>query len=168
MTVFVIADLHLGDESLCGRRAVSGRRRKRPFANATAMAREIASRWIATVGVDDSVYILGDVGRPRHVQMLSSLPGSKHLVAGNGDDLAAMTASGWFASVSVAKWMPGLLLTHIPVHPGQLRSGSINAHGHLHGAEVGDDRYCCVSVEHTGFAPLPITVLENWRQPGLL
>lgn len=151
-TTFVIADLHFGDNAVCG----PGRR---PFRNADEMEREIIRRWNGRVRPDDSVYVLGDIGRRHHIDAVRHLNGRKHLVAGNRDDLNATIRSGLFASVSVARWLPGFLLSHIPVHPGQLRGSTINVHGHLHTATTGDPRYRCVSVEQTNFAPVRLDSL---------
>lgn len=157
---FVIADLHFGDEALCTRRS-------RPFASAAAMDAEIVRRWNSTIRDDDVVYILGDIGRRSNLGTARQLRGRKHLIAGNGDDLAAVCRSGIFASVSVARWLPGLLLTHIPVHPDQLRARTINVHGHLHSAMINDPRYVCVSVEQTNYLPVLLSGLQR-RPPQQL
>lgn len=148
----MIADLHLGDETVCGRSTRGAARR--PFKDADEMAREIVRRWNETVRPDDTVYVLGDIGRGSHVRSIHHLNGRKHLVAGNGDHLCAIARSDLFESISVARWMPGVLLTHIPIHPSQLRGRAINVHGHLHAASVGDPRYHCVSVEQTDYWPV--------------
>lgn len=150
--VYVIADLHFGDETTCAR----GRR---PFANATEMDAEIVRRWNETVRAEDTVYVLGDIGKRYHIQTVRSLRGRKHLVLGNCDDVVRIAASNLFATISVAKRLSGVLFTHIPVHPSQLRGCTLNVHGHLHAATVSDPRYQCVSVEHTGFAPVRLNNL---------
>lgn len=148
MTVFCIADLHLGDERVA---------KARRFDNASAMGRRIALRWNETVSEGDAVYVLGDAARGGHMKSLMAFKGEKHLICGNADNIAEAMTAGVFSSISVAKWMRGAILTHIPVHPSQLRAGMTNIHGHLHGASVADGRYRCVSIEQTGFAPLPIS-----------
>lgn len=110
---WVIADLHFGDGSLC----TPG---KRPFAAAHVMDEELVRRWNHTVQPDDVVYVLGDVGRGRHAETVRRLHGRKHLVAGNGDDIASLVKADLFETISVARWLPGVLLTHIPVHASQL------------------------------------------------
>jgi calcineurin-like phosphoesterase family protein len=132
------------------------------------MDAEIIRRWNQSVTESDLVYVLGDVGRGANARSVRLLAGRKRLVVGNGDDPALIASLGVFESVSVAKWLPGLLLTHIPVHPSQL-GRRINVHGHLHARRIDDPRYVCVSVEQTGFAPLPldqIGIIE--RQAGEL
>jgi calcineurin-like phosphoesterase family protein len=72
-----------------------------------------------------------------------------------------------------------VIISHIPVHPGQLHRWRANIHGHLHSnvvmrdvefdsdvspflESVPDKRYRCVSVEHTEFKPILLDeVLES-------
>lgn len=148
MTVFVIADLHLGDVSALARRG--------GFSSVDEMDQDMAARWNETVSNEDVVHILGDVGRPSRLPLLSQLRGTKHLIAGNADDLGAAQRSGIFATVRVARWVRGFLLTHIPVHPSQIGSGVVNVHGHLHADRIPDPRYRCVSVEQTNYTPVEL------------
>lgn len=152
MTVFVIADLHLGDDRLCARARTQ-------FATLREMEEVIACRWNAVVRPEDTVYVLGDVGHVGSVEIIRELPGEKYLVAGNCDRLGGLVASRLFRGVTVARWLPGALLTHIPVHASQLRGSTINVHGHLHSARIDDPRYRCVSVEQTDFSPVPLRML---------
>lgn len=146
-TVFVVADLHFGDEGTCA----AGRR---PFRDASQMGDEIVRRWNAAVGEDDVVFVLGDIGRKNQTRRIARLNGQKHLVAGNGDDIASIARAELFRSIAVARWLPGFLLTHLPVHPSQLGRQTMNVHGHLHALSITDPRYRCVSVEQTEFAPI--------------
>lgn len=159
--IFVAADLHFGDQTLCGAN-------RRPFADALEMDREIIKRWNATVTDHDVTYILGDVGRGRNGLTVRELRGVKHLVAGNCDDVVLLSKSGIFASVTVAKRLPRVILSHLPIHPSQLGRGDVNVHGHLHDRALDDRRYCCVSIERTNFAPvLLVTLLRENAQQAL-
>ncbi len=117
---------------------------------------EIVRRWNETVADDDTVYVLGDLGRRKNALKVRDLKGIKRLVGGNGDDLAALMGWGLFESVGVVKYLPGLVLSHIPVHPSQLGRGTLNVHGHLHARSLDDLRYLCVSVDQTEFRPIPL------------
>lgn len=161
MTAFVIADLHFGDEATCTRYRRPDGSPLRPFANAREMDGEIVRRWNETVSDRDTVYVLGDIGRRENALTVRSLNGQKHLIGGNGDDLAAIMRWGLFESVGVVKYLPGFLMTHIPVHPSQLDRRTVNVHGHLHARSLDDARYLCVSVEQTGFKPLRIDRLSR-------
>lgn len=158
-TTFVIADLHFGDGKACA---------GRPFLDAATMGREIVRRWNARVRPQDVIYVLGDIGKQGHVGAVAQLNGTKHLIAGNADDVGALATAKLFASTTVARWLPGFLLTHIPVHPSQLRGRTINVHGHLHSATVGDPRYRCVSADQTDFAPVPLADLSARSDQGRL
>jgi calcineurin-like phosphoesterase family protein len=129
------------------------------------MDAEIVRRWNQSVTERDLVYVLGDVGRGANVRSVRLLAGRKHLIAGNGDDLAAIASLGLFERLMVAKSLPGLLLTHIPVHPSQLSGRTVNIHGHLHAQTIDDPRYVCVSVEQTDFRPVPLSACSD--QPRL-
>ena len=159
--VFVIADLHFGDEATCA----NGRR---PFHSAAEMDQELVRRWNKTVQSSDTVYVLGDIGRTGRLGAILCLHGRKHLIAGNCDDLQAITHSGMFASVKVARTLRGFLLTHIPVHPSQLQGRMVNVHGHLHAATVGDPRDYCVSVEQTDYTPVLLDSLTARSEQGAL
>jgi calcineurin-like phosphoesterase family protein len=161
MTDFVIADLHFGDHATCTRFRRPDGSLLRPFASAREMDGEIVRRWNETVSDRDTVYVLGDIGRGRNALTVRDLTGVKHLIGGNGDDLSAIIGWGIFESVRVVKYLPGLLLTHIPVHPSQLARRTINVHGHLHAQSLGDPRYRCVSVEQTDFRPVEIDGLSR-------
>jgi calcineurin-like phosphoesterase family protein len=61
--------------------------------------------------------------------------------------------------------MNGMILSHIPIHEESLGRFGVNIHGHLHANRVMvrgfngkpvniDNRYHCVCVEHTDFAPI--------------
>lgn len=155
---FFIADLHFGDERVATQRRLL-------LQDGQGHDTEIARRWNATVAANDTVYVLGDIGAHRHaIAKLRNLRGNKHLIAGNADNLAAIHQANLFASISVARWLPGLLLTHIPVHESQLRPGMTNLHGHLHAKAVSDNRYLCVSVEQIGLAPISLEALVARRK----
>src|SRR4051812_8981236 len=115
MRTFVAADLHFGDEALCNRKRIDASA-LRPFASAAEMNAEIVRRWNQCVTESDLVYVLGDIGRGANMRSVSLLAGRKQLIAGNGDDVTAIARLGLFESISVAKWLPNHLLTHIPVH----------------------------------------------------
>ena len=79
VTVWLTSDLHLGHV------LVSGLRR---FPSVAAHDATLATRWCERVAPDDTVWVLGDVvmGEWRAgLTLLSSLPGTKHLILGNHD-----------------------------------------------------------------------------------
>lgn len=90
------------------------------------------------IGKRSTVWFLGDVAMDQYsLDLIGSLPGVKHIVLGNHDDLPIEEYTKVFDKVrGMIKWK-GLWLTHSPIHPDELR-GSINVHGHVHSATVED------------------------------
>ena len=81
VTTWFTSDLHVGHANIikyCGR----------PFADVDHMDAELARRWRERVMPDDVVWVLGDVAMGTiadSLALVASLPGEKHLVAGNHD-----------------------------------------------------------------------------------
>src|SRR5689334_23197983 len=94
--LFFTSDTHFGHGGALGFY-------KRPFASVAEMDRAMVGRWNAVVGPEDEVWHLGDFAikpRPGRVdELLASMHGRKHLVAGNNDPEATRRAAGW-ASVA--------------------------------------------------------------------
>lgn len=151
---FFIADLHFGDKSVL-------KEPKRPFESLDAMADEVTRRWNELVTDEDIVWVLGDVAKPKELHRVANLKGEKRLVAGNNDgDLMALAQSGLFKEIHGVKYLPGMVLTHVPVHPRQVGQYIANIHGHLHSAHVPHDRYLCVSVDQTGYRPITLEKVQ--------
>jgi calcineurin-like phosphoesterase family protein len=147
MTTFFFSDPHFGQPQP-----------KRPFADYKAMDAALLQNWNETVGTTDEVWVLGDLGNG-FKSKLGSLSGRKHLIPGNIDDIAEVMRAGIFEKVKVAEWLKPdkLLLTHIPVHPDELRWGKHrNVHGHTHERSIDDPRYLCVSVDQTDYRPISL------------
>ena len=121
------------------------------------------------VSPEDRVYILGDVAMNRKGldRAVPSLNGRKVLVKGNHDMDKLAYYSQYFDDVRAYVPKKGFILSHIPIHPGSLGRWNVNIHGHLHYNRVGqdyyddpnnvgkpDERYECVSVEHTNYRPV--------------
>lgn len=61
----------------------------RPYADVDEMNQKLANSWRELVGVDDEVWIIGDVcmgDKTKTLPLVGSLPGIKHLITGNHDD----------------------------------------------------------------------------------
>jgi calcineurin-like phosphoesterase family protein len=161
------ADLHFEHPGIVKER--EGGRRNRPFATVEEHDEAVIANWNAVVGVNDKVYVLGDVCmKPAGLPKMARLNGKKHLVKGNHDIFELEEYAKYFYQVSACrvfqKETEGFLATHMPVHPMELPRFKFNVHGHLHGAQVmleeelwgnkPDDRYLCVSLERTNYAPI--------------
>jgi calcineurin-like phosphoesterase family protein len=135
-------------------------------------------RWNETVSEGDIVYHLGDVfigDKDRFKRMWPKLKGSKRLIVGNHDDIKFLSSGGFFKKVQMWRMFPefGLLLTHVPVHPSNLRifaaegdyeEGDVgrvqkqflNVHGHIHQNPSPEGPYRNMSVEAIDYTPVNI------------
>lgn len=121
-------------------------------------------QWNSVVKDGDIVYHLGDVTMPNAEfgQFWATLRGAKRLVLGNHDD--AKLLHGYFKKIYLERIFRefNIQLSHIPLHPGSIKPGCVNVHGHIHDSEVmtmtgaPDFRYYCVCVERTDYRPVHI------------
>lgn len=159
---WVIGDTHFGHRALTGERADKSRHQIRPFDTVAEMDEAMIERWNAVVKQHDTVYHLGDVNIPaRSLALVGRLNGRKILVKGNHDIFPIENYLEYFEDIRAYKvYKHKILLSHMPVHPGQFPRFSANIHGHLHERTVTnlfgliDPRYYCVSVEQTNYAPV--------------
>lgn len=147
---------------------------------AEEMDEEMVRRWNAVVGPKDKVEVLGDVViNRRHLATVGRLNGDKRLSGmGNHDIFKPSDYLRYFSDMRACKPLtfegkPRLLLTHIPIHEGELARWGCNVHGHLHSNRVMQfhphdpdgrggyyqshrihPRYLCVSMEHIDFTPI--------------
>lgn len=189
-TVFFTADLHFGHTKVAGLRGHSG---------FVGNDWEIIQAWEKQVRPRDRVYVLGDISGGRKeeeeyaLQLLKTLPGEKHLIAGNHDSVASIHRNGYkhlprylevfesvrdFARIRIQK--TDILLSHYPYiyeGDGKEREGSrytqyrlpfLGAplvHGHTHSTKFATDEYqFCVSWDaHRSLVPL--SQVENYFFP---
>lgn len=114
------------------------------------------------VADSDRVYLLGDVCiNRRNLHLLGRLRGRLVLVKGNHDIFQLKDYIPYFDDIRsyvVQKDHDGnkVVLSHIPIHPDSLSRWGTNIHGHLHQNKIPDERYKCVSLEHTEYKPIQI------------
>lgn len=134
--VYVIADLHLGHRKLA---------EVRGFSSTDDHDNAIVEAWNKVVTKRDVVYVLGDVFK---IDRIPDMLGTKKLALGNHDQLPASKYLGLFSKVQAYYEFDNCLLSHIPVHPGQMNTRyKLNVHGHTHSHVIDDPRYVSVSVE---------------------
>lgn len=165
----------------------------RGFADADAHDAHLIDQWTRRVGKDDQVWVLGDlaVSSPaKALEIVQSLPGSKHLIAGNHDGCHPMHRDSHkrigqyltaFASVQSAARRRVLghevLLSHFPYSKDRhevrylqwrLRDeGAWLLHGHTHQADQRlEGREIHVGVDAWDLAPVPIHVIEGLIASG--
>lgn len=141
------------------------RRVRERFASCAEGDAFIEQAWRACIKPEDHVYCLGDLtmSRENHmaadfVTLFKSLPGHKRLILGNHDHLKMKWyIEAGFQKIRASNLVDGLLLTHYPVHPSSISfKVKGNVHGHTHQQPDLDHRYLNVSVERTGYMPMPI------------
>lgn len=156
-SVWLTADTHWGHAGVCRFLRADGTK-LRPWDNPDEMDEAMVTYWNETVGPKDKVYVLGDwcINR-RALAIGRRLNGDKVLIKGNHDIFKLEDYTPVFRDIRAYHVLrgPRVILSHIPVHPGQLqRFTGGNIHGHLHSNKLDDPRYLCVSVEHTNFRPI--------------
>lgn len=124
----------------------------------------IIQYWNEIVQPQDHVYHLGDVVISKQLlKLCTRLNGKKRLVRGNHDicETEDYLEVGFKEIYGVRVFhKEGFILSHIPIHPRSIKKGWINIHGHTHSNIVRldnglpDERYRCVSIEHTMYKPV--------------
>jgi len=168
MREFAIADLHVGQESMCTYAAADGSK-LRPWSSAEEMDAALIANWNSVVSPEDKVYVFGDTtgakGVKAALRKYDLMNGTKILILGNHDDEDTAIYLRHFRKLYGSRVLPAkrAILSHVPWHPGSVKPGWVNVHGHLHSMAVtmgtGDDerpdpRYFSVSVERIGFTPV--------------
>ena len=172
--VFLVSDTHFGHAGVCKFMRNDGETKLRPWDNAEEMDEAMVKLWNERVKPTDKVYHLGDVVINRKaLGIMRRLNGDKVLIRGNHDIFRDDEYRQHFRELRAYHVMNGMILSHIPLHPGSLGRFGVNIHGHLHSNRVMkakginyptgeiiysetdiDPRYHCVCVEQTDFAPI--------------
>lgn len=178
--VFLTADLHIGHEKTCTVFEGHDGRPLRPFSNADEMDQQLISRAQARMTKNDTLYVLGDVCiDPKHMWKLHEIPGRKILIGGNHDKMPIRRYLEYFDDIEFYKVFKTkgrfdrFICSHIPIHPDSVKRWGANVHGHLHSDWVKtqpawgqDERYLCVSVEQTDYAPLSLDEVRARLEDG--
>jgi calcineurin-like phosphoesterase family protein len=165
-SVFLVSDTHFGHLGVCKFTRSDGVTKLRPWDSPEEMDEEMVKRWNERVKPTDKVYHLGDVVINRKaLGIMRRLNGDKVLIRGNHDIFRDEEYREHFRELRAYHVMNGMILSHIPIHEESLGRFGVNIHGHLHANRVMvrgfngksvniDNRYHCVCVEHTDFAPI--------------
>lgn len=117
MATYFIADLHFGHKNTLGYD-------NRPWQTIEENDRELINRWNNTVGMDDDVYILGDISwynASRTIEIFNQLNGNKYLIRGNHDKkvLKSREVQALFVEITDYKEIDfgylKLILSHYPI-----------------------------------------------------
>lgn len=184
---YFVADLHFGHERVSDIRGFESTEQHDEF---------IFDSWMASVRPQDRVFVLGDIsggstfGEERALGLLASLPGEKHLIAGNHDSVASIHRNGYkktsrflevFASVRdfarIRVQRRDILLSHYPyAYEGDGKNreaktryeqfrlpflGAPLVHGHTHATVAETDGFqYCVSWD-AHRSLVPMSMIEN-------
>ncbi len=170
---WVAADPHFGHANILNFEREPGVP-LRPFKDVDEMDETMIDNWNRTVKDGDRVYLLGDVTfhRRNFERIIPRLKGRIVLVPGNHEPPKMRQYFHLFDDVRGYVVKKGVIMSHIPIHPGSLSRWRINIHGHLHANRVlsddnwdkewgpdgklqqaADPRYVCVCMEQIGFTP---------------
>lgn len=174
---WVCADPHFGHSNILKFKREDGVTPLRPFKDIEEHDETLIRNWNGVVADGDRVYLLGDVAfHPRVFHaIIPRLRGRICLVPGNHEPPKMRRYSDLFDDVRGYVVKKGIIMSHIPIHPGSLSRWNINIHGHLHAntvkyqnfvgkqTETPDPRYVCVSMEHVEYTPknLSLIIKEN-------
>lgn len=163
--IHLIADTHFGDDAI-------REYERRPFETVKEMDEAMIDIWKHRVLPNDIVYVLGDVGvhdKQRMKEIISSLPGEKHLIMGNHD----MNRSDeyWrnvgFKTVHRVDYIiieNFIVLGHKPpeyMHPSL---PWVWMYGHVHNSEMYQTvtaSSACVCAERWGFGPVNLKTIMS-------
>lgn len=148
----IISDLHFGHTNMA---------LKRGFLSVEEHDEYIIKMWNSVVKKKDTVIICGDITMEKaNYQILDRLNGFKKIVLGNHDQPQHVPELlKHVNSVCGVMKFKGFWISHIPIHPTELR-GLKNIHGHCHENSLVDDRYINVSWEILGGVPVLLDSLK--------
>ena len=132
---YFIADLHFGHKNCLAFD-------NRPFKNIDEHDSEIIERWNDAVGIDDEVWILGDISwynATKTIEIFNQLNGVKHLCVGNHDKklLKNKDVRGLFVEIVDYKELmfnnQTIVLSHYPIPCFNAHYyGAYHLYGHVH------------------------------------
>lgn len=135
MATFFISDLHFGHKNILAFD-------KRPWKTIEENDQELIRRWNEAVGMDDEVYILGDISwynATKTIEIFEQLNGIKHLIRGNHDKkvLKSREVQALFVEILDYKEIEinnrNIILSHYPIpwFNGHFYN-NIHLYGHVH------------------------------------
>jgi calcineurin-like phosphoesterase family protein len=173
MNIFLISDTHWGHKGVTEFLNHDGSK-LRPWDNIEEMDEAMVANWNRVVGPKDKVYHLGDVVINRRAfPTLARLNGEKVLIKGNHDLFRLEEYTPYFKDIRGVGVVDGMVMTHIPLHPGSLERWGCNIHGHLHSntvmrwtldeRQVVDEKYFSVCVEqpYMNYTPQPYELIKE-------
>jgi calcineurin-like phosphoesterase family protein len=170
--LFFAADHHFDHAAVIKFTDENGKK-YRDFPDLDTMHQHIIAQHNSVVGVNDTVYFLGDVSfSGPGLEYLNEMNGTtKHLIMGNHDKFDSQLYLKYFKSIHGGFKKHNVFMSHIPIHPSQLnnsRGWALSLHGHLHADRVKtesgliDTRYYNVSMECIDFTPVHFDTIKQF------
>jgi len=158
--IWVISDTHFGHSRIIEYAA-------RPFRDVDEMDATLVANWNNVVGNDDTVYHLGDYALCDYSRMRrisTQLKGKRILVRGNHDKMSCSKYVQWLGFEKVVQRVEAVvsgwtvLMAHRPPNAPVTGPTTLRLHGHTHEHTCRHQSPTCVnvSVEATGYAPMPL------------
>ncbi len=133
--IYFTSDQHFGHANII-------KHCSRPFTSVAEMDQHILDQWNNCIGVNDTVYILGDLFFRNAVsadEYLNRLNGKKHLIIGNHDKdwMKKTDLEKYFKSTSnmleISDGSHKITLCHYPMMTwNSMSKGSYHIYGHIH------------------------------------
>lgn len=170
MSVYFTSDIHSNDYN-CNVKY-------RKFESEDAYKAVLYKNWFKMIGPRDKVFIVGDVAKDeKGLEIYAELPGYKHLVMGNHDNLGIEKYLKYFDKVSGFFKYKNCWVSHCPVHSQEI-FGRPNIHGHLHNScnakykttpdrvllpdgEI-DHRYFNANIDMNNYSPIPFDLINEY------
>ncbi|WP_039836528.1 phosphoesterase [Paenibacillus sonchi] len=158
--VFFTSDQHFGHKLIIDFES-------RPFSSVEEMDQVMIRKWNAVVGVEDTVFHLGDfsfLNLERTRDIVSALNGYKILILGNHD--RSRGRSWWlkagFNEVSEYPivYKDFFFLSHEPMYMNK-HMPYVNVHGHIHGQKYEGNNHFNICVEHWDYTPLSFSQITD-------
>ncbi len=158
--VFVTSDWHFGHKNVT--------RFRTQFESMVAMEDVILERCLEAVTKRDTLYCLGDMAfDQRGLDKLRDIPCRMILIRGNHDTLSTSAYLEVFDEIHGAFQYKNYWMTHIPIHPSELRRKP-NIHGHCHAGgprehQLGGewDQYFNAILEFNDYRPVSMMTVGN-------
>jgi calcineurin-like phosphoesterase family protein len=160
---FLVGDLHYGHKNII---------KYRPQFNTVQDHDEfVHDRLLSVLDKRDCTYFCGDNAFTLDgLARIKLLPGRKICILGNHctERVKFSDLVGVYDNIHSALSYKNFWLTHIPIHPDEMRGKRGNIHAHLHGMFINDPRYICVSLEHNDYKPFTLDqILEIASDRGI-
>jgi len=161
--VFFTSDLHLGHDNLLDFRShVHGKL----FNNSEQMNEWIIEKWNSRVRPRDLVWVLGDIAwGSDNLHYFAQMNGTKRLILGNHDNFSILEYYREFDKVYGAWKKYGFVMTHVPIHPQEMkyRNWNNNIHGHIHHKEklLQEPQYICVNIDVRNGLPMSLDEIRD-------